>query len=182
MPTRMRRDRGFTLLEVMMATTVLAVGTVSVLMVFGTAIAFAHRRQAQQELTQVVAEARSEARSLVNRWRPAKPVAPAPGKKPSKDEPVVVPTTPAGAEAETAVKPSQVISGYQYSIRFDPVRRETPEAGWRTTITVTWGDRKSHQESRVLLADVIPDEELASSRTYEEERAAMEAAGARETR
>lgn len=179
----MRRSRGFTLLEVMMATAVLAVGTASVLMVFGTALSFAHRRQGQQQLSQVLAEARTDARSLVNSYRPKPPETGA-AKPAGKGDPAssAGPTTPAGQSAETNPRNSTVWAAYQYVLRFDPVQRDVPEAGWRTTVTVNWGDGQSYQESLVITPDVIPDDEFAYSRTYELERAGQDDAtkGAKE--
>lgn len=188
MTARMRRTRGFTLLEVMMATAVLAVGTVSVLMVFGTALSFAHRRQGQQQLTQVLEEARTDARSLVNGYRPKMPAAGTVAKKGDRSAPVAAedsgPTSPAGQGSETNPRNSTVFAAYQYTLRFDPVQRDVPEAGWRTTMTVNWGDGQSYQETLVITPDVIPDEEFASSSTYAEERAGLDKAtkGTQETR
>lgn len=151
-----------------MATAVLAVGTVSVLMVFGTALSFAHRRQGQQQLTQVLAEARTDARSLVNGFRPGKPSAKATSKSggsSGSSQP-----TPAGQTADTEPKQSTVFAAYTYTIHFEPVRRDAPESGWRADITVHWGDGQEYPESVVLTPDVIPDEEFGYSLTYQEER------------
>lgn len=180
--TAMRRKRGFTLLEVMMATVVLAVGTISVLMIFGTALAFAHRRQGKQQLTQVLEEARTEARAMVNAYRPNAPVKtvkPAPG---AKGTPAPEVRSPAGAQSQTEPKASTVFAAYRYTLRFEPVRREAPEAGWRTTVTVNWGDAQEYQETQVLASDTIQDEEFASSMTYAEERAGVQSGKTRETR
>lgn len=168
---RMRRSRGFTLLEVMMATAVLAVGTISVLMVFGTALSFAHRRQGQQQLTQVLQEARADARALVNLYRPAAAVAGAKSATGKSAASASDSSTPAGAEAATQPKMSSVFAAYSYVLHFDPVQRGAPEAGWRTSVTVRWGDGQEYQESVVMSSDAIPDEEFAFSSTYAEERA-----------
>ncbi|MCE9634158.1 MAG: prepilin-type N-terminal cleavage/methylation domain-containing protein [Planctomycetes bacterium] len=180
---RMRRARGFTLLEVMMATAVLAVGTISVLMVFGTALSFAHRRQGQQQLTQVLQEARSDARALVNSYRPSKSGASQSGSA-AKDRAANTTgvASPAGQDPETQPKNSTVFAAYTYKLRFEPVRRDVPESGWRTTVTVNWGDGQEYAEAIVITSDVIPDEEFASSKTYEEERAGIDAAKSREKR
>jgi prepilin-type N-terminal cleavage/methylation domain-containing protein len=182
----MRRRSGFTLLEVMMALAILAVGTVSVLMVFGTALSFAHKRQGQQQLAQVLEEARTDARSKVNLYRAGKVVAAAPKPvKGSKDAPVRagIPT-PAGSTPETEPRQSSVFAAYGYRLRFEPVRPDLLEAGWRTTVTVNWGDGQSYQETLVLTPDNIPDEEFASSTTYDEERRGEDqgSKGTRETR
>jgi len=191
MTTTMRRSRGMTLLEVMIATAVLAVGTVSVLMVFGTALSFAHRRQGQQRLTQVVSEARSDARSMVNSFRaPKAGAAPAPapkrdkGKDKGKGKSAVVDNpTPAGNGPDTDPRQSSVFAAYSYQLHFEPVRPDLPDAGWRTTLTVRWGDGEEYSETHVFISDVIPEEEFKYSMTYEEERQGEgDTKGTRETR
>lgn len=182
----MRRKAGFTLLEVMMALAILAVGTVSVLMVFGTALSFAHRRQGQQQLAQVLEEARTDARARVNLHRPGRAAAPAPA-KPAKGKDAAASSgisTPAGATPETEPRQSSVFAAYAYKLRFEPVQRELPEAGWRTTVTVNWGDGQEYRETLVVTPDWIPDEEFASSSSYEEERRGDDkgSKGSRETR
>ena len=171
MARRMRRRRGFTLLEVMMATAILAVGTVSVLMVFATATGFAYRRQADQQLAQVLDEARSEARACVNAFRPpSSQPSPAVQKGRSKAAPpqADLPGGPGGVRPAT---PSIVFSGYTYELKFEPLLKDLPEAGYRTTITVRWAGGQERVETFIVLPDVIPDEEFAYSKTYEEERA-----------
>lgn len=181
----MRRSRGFTLLEVMMATAILAVGTVSVLMVFGTAISFAHRRQGQQQLTQVLEEARSDARSLVNTFRPGGPRSgpgSASGSSRGGSQGASASATPAGEKPETDVRPSRVFAAYAYQIRFEPVRRDVPDAGWKTTVTVKWGEDKTYTETLVLAPDVIADEEFTTSVSWDDEQAGRTGGGVRETR
>lgn len=173
-PVGRARRRGFTLLEVMMATSILAVGSVSVLMVFATATGFAHRRQAGQQLTQVLDEARSDARAHVNAYRPvsARPAAGARRRAGSSEKDAAAPSEfPGGPEGRVPSKSSTVFQGYSYDLRFEPVVKGVPESGWRTTIRVTWGDAQEHVETTVFSPDVIPDEEFAYSLSYEEERA-----------
>lgn len=181
-----RSSSGFTLLEVMMATAVLAVGTISVLMVFGTALSFAHRRQGQQQLAQVLEEARSHGRSLVNRYQaPKAAAAGAAAKSGTKDKPpaatagsakdrkafVSTVSTPAGpATTDTEPKSSTVFAAYRYRLHFEPVRADAVEAGWKTTVVIEWGDGQSYQETLALRPDVIPDEEFASSISFAAER------------
>lgn len=170
MGLRMSRLRGFTLLEVMMATAILAVGTVSVLMVFATATGFAHRRQADQQLSQVLDEARSDARAYVNAFRPPSAVpnpAVAKGRVKQQAPQADLPGGPGGV---VAAKTSTVFAGYSYELKFEPLRRGAPEAGYKTLITVRWGDGQERTETIVVLPDVIPEEEFAYALTYEEER------------
>jgi prepilin-type N-terminal cleavage/methylation domain-containing protein len=151
-----RRDResgGFTLLEVLLATSLLAVGAVSVLVVLASAAGFAARRQTQQRLTQVLDEARNDARAIANAFRP------------SKDEPL-----PGGDDATFDAKASALYGGYEYQLSFGHVDSTVPEAGYRVRVEVTYGDEQSHTENLIVGADAVPDEEFAKSITYEAER------------
>src|SRR5687767_1615421 len=64
------KARGFTLLEVLLATAIMAVGTTSVLVVIATAAGMASQRQVKLRREQVVDEARHDAQTLVNAFRP----------------------------------------------------------------------------------------------------------------
>lgn len=146
-------QRGFTLLEVMLATGLLAVGSVSVLVVLATAAGFASKRQAQQRLAQVLEEARYEALATVNTFRPS--------------EEFPLPGGEGGVAPDTV---SRIFAGYSYQLRFQAVDKEVPEAGYDVFVNVVYGDGQEFQEQVVVAADVIPDEEFQRSLTYEEQR------------
>ncbi len=148
-----RRQKGFTLLEVLMATALLAVGSVSVMVVMATAIGFASQRQAGQRLTQVLEEARYDAQAAINEFNPTKG-SPAPGDQ----------------DGAVAVKQSAIYTGYTYGLTFVPVDKEVLEAGYQVDITVEFGDGLTRNETVFLGADVIPDSEFTSSITFEAER------------
>jgi len=63
------RQGGFTLLEIMIALAVLAVGAVCVLSTFAAAIALHMRREDDVRMARVIDEARTEAQALWNGWR-----------------------------------------------------------------------------------------------------------------
>lgn len=176
---RARKASGFTLLEVMVATSILAVGTVSVLAVFASAVGFANRRQSQAELAQVLEEARSEARSLVDAFRP--PAGQTTKPKNSKT-PVSASRLPGGDSGKVAEKGSKVFEGYRYDLTFEELARGVPEAGYRTTITVKWGEDQQYTETLAVLPTSIPDEEFAFSLSYEEERSDKADGQGRETK
>ena len=156
-PDRKRPGRGksggFTLLEVLLATSLMAVGAVSVLVVLASAAGFASRRQSQQRLTQVLDEARNDSRAIANAFRP------------TKDDPL-----PGGEDATFDPKSSALYGGYQYQLSFGHVDSAVPEAGYRVGVLVTYGDEQSHTEKLIVGTDAVPDEEFATSITYEAER------------
>ncbi|MCG3134066.1 MAG: hypothetical protein HMLKMBBP_01352 [Planctomycetes bacterium] len=176
------RARGFTLLEVMLATSILAVGTVSVLMVFASALGFANRRQAGAQLTDVLDEARSEARVLVNTWRPASSTSSS--KSSAKGRPAPAGTAlPYSNDGVVPEKQSTLYDGFRYALRFEAVQRGVPEAGVRTIITVKWGDGLEKQETFTVLPSTIPLEEFSRSITFDEESAGKaDVKGGRENR
>ncbi len=174
------RSTGFTLLEVMIATSILAVGTVSVLAIFASAVGFANRRQAQAELAQVLEEARSEARSAVDAFRPAAAIS---GARPANPKaPVSAARLPGGDSGKIPEKTSRLFEGYRYDLAFEELARGVPEAGFRTTITVRWGDQQSYSESLTLLPTSIPDGEFEYSSTFQEEEQDRADGKARESR
>ena len=142
----------------------IVIAAVSVLAVFASAVGFANRRQAQAELSQVLDEARSEARSLVDGFRPGKAGPVQRGKKPP-----AFAALPGGIDGRVALKTSRTYDGFGYEIAFAPVVRDVPEAGFRTAITVRWGDQQSYTESLTLLPTSIPDGEFDYSATFQEE-------------
>ncbi len=165
-PRPARARSGFTLLEVMLATSLLAVGAVSVMIVLATAAGYASQRQSQQRLTQVLGEARNDARTLVNQFRPGGDA-----------------KLPGGQGGKTEPKQSALYPGYTYALAFTDVDAAVPEAGYQVLVTVTYGDGLEETESLIVSGDTIADDEFRTSRTYAEERAGeADRKGGREAR
>lgn len=154
---RRKKDGGFTLLEIMLATSLLAIGSVSVLVVFATAAGLAAKRQGDQRLTQVIEEARSRAQQMVNDFEPSERAS-APGDSDGRVEP----------------QQSQAYGGYVYRLTFKPTNRAVPEAGYDVGIDIEYGDGLQYGETFVIGANVIPDHEFERSLTYERERAGLD--------
>ena len=149
-PRRAGHEGGFTLLEVLMATSLLAVGAVSVLVVLATAAGYAGQRQSQQRLTQVLEEARNEARTMTNAFVPRSD-----DKVPGKDD-------EPNEEQQSTLYP-----GFTYQLAFVPVDGDVPEAGFEVTATVRYGDGQEHVEFLVVGSDSVPDSEFSRSLTHE---------------
>lgn len=175
MTTGMRSSRstGFTLLEVLLATAIMAVGTTSVLVVIATAAGMASQRQVNVRREQVMDEARHDAQAIVDSFRVPKgtPAAAAPakpgGKSGSKAEPAASPTIPPKVEGKRSAR----FDGFNYDILFEPRDRQVPEKGYDVTIVVNYGGGElSATTTTTLIPTTIPDDEFAVSTTYEEEK------------
>ncbi len=148
-----------------MATSLMAVGSVSILIVLASAAGYANERQGRQRLTQVLDEARNDARASVNVFRPRE------GRKVPGDE-----------EGQLDEKVSALFPGYRYELAFALVDTSVPESGYDVLVTVRYGDEQSHQERVIVGSDTVPDEEFERSLTYEQERKGGSNEGGRETR
>jgi len=174
-------QQGFTLLEVMIATALLAVGSMSVIMILATAAGFASKRQESQRLTQVLEEARFEARAMVNDFRA--PGTGGTGGTGSGAPAGAVLAVPGGDDAKEGPKPSSLYAGYTYVLQFARADPAVPEAGFRVTVTLEWGDGQTQVEEITIAPDVIPEEEFQTSITYEaERRGTQDRGGTRETK
>ena len=71
MMTRARRDSGFTLIEVVIAMTILAIGATSILAIFVTAVSFQTKRMEDNRITELYNYARYHAQEAFNAFDPA---------------------------------------------------------------------------------------------------------------
>lgn len=148
-----RGQAGFTLVEVMMATGVFSVGAISVLVVLAAAGGFASKRMQDQRLAQVVLEARMEAEAFVN------------AHDPTAENPV-----PGGDDGTVGEKSSTLFSGYAYGLRFVPVDKAFPQAGYEVEVTIHYGEDLEDKNVLFLNRSSIADIEFARSITWDEER------------
>ena len=164
---RKRGSAGFTLLEVMMATALLAVGTTSIFMMLTAGNAFHVKRRRQQRVSQVLDEARFFAQSKVNNFTSTS-----------------ARRVPGGDGGRIAEQGSRLFANYRFELRFSAVNLDVPDAGFSVDITVRTADESSYEHSIVVARDTIPMEEFATSKTYEAERAgeADSSKGTKETK
>lgn len=159
--------RGFTLLEVLLATAIMAVGTTSVLVVIATAAGMASQRQVNVRREQVIDEARHDAQAMVDAYRPGTAVAPAPGAKKGAKAAVNVDLGPGRVEG----KKSQRFDGFTYDLTFEPKDRQILEKGYDVTIVVHYGGGElSATATTSMISTTIPDEEFLTSTTWLEEQ------------
>ena len=149
---------GFTLLEVLLATSLMAVGAISVLVVLASAAGYATQRRTQQSLTQVLEEARNHARAMAN------------AHVPSKEQPL-----PGGKQAAVDPRSSSLYPAFAYSLKFDHVDKSVPEAGYRVSVNVKYGVADGTEgidktETMVIASDTVPASEFERSITYDAQR------------
>lgn len=155
-----RAQSGFTLLEIMIALAILAVGAVCVLSTFAAAIALHMRREDDVRMTRVMEEARTEALLAWNSWESTKekPLPP-----PIKDQPF---------SRDPAVS---------YSISFEliegqPTGLDGSANGAAALVQVRREGRDRPRELRVYLSrSELRPADFRRSWTYDQEKKASEA-------
>jgi prepilin-type N-terminal cleavage/methylation domain-containing protein len=165
---RKRISTGFTLLEVLLATAIMAVGTTSVLVVIATAAGMASQRQVNVRREQVLDEARHDAQAIVDAFRPGRntPVAP-----PAKGKSAKADTAARLAPDKVDGKQSTRFDGFNYDIAFSPIDRQVPEKGYEVGITVHYGGGElSASTFTTMMSTTIPEDEFTTSSTWEAER------------
>ena len=171
MRPNMRRlaSRGFTLLEVLLATAIMAVGTTSVLVVMASAAGMASQRQVNVRREQVIDEARHDAQAMVDAFRPAATptAAPVPGAKKSTRTAPSANVGPAKVEG----RKSSRFDGFTYDLTFEPKDRQILEKGYDVTIVVRYGGGElSATTNTSMISTTIPDDEFLTSSTWQEEQ------------
>ncbi len=144
------RARGFTLLEVMIALAILAVGSICVLSAFGAAIALHIRREADVRVARALEEARLEAQDLFDRWLP------------SPREPVPPPLV----DRSTARVP-----GVSYSVEFSLLPGVAATEAVRAKVVLQQEGGRDRTQNLLLGRSRLPAIELRTSRTVDEEKA-----------
>ena len=156
--SRPRSERGFTLLEIMIALAILAVGAVCVLSTFAAAIALHLRRESDVRTARVLEEARVEAQDVWDNYRPAKG-----GSLPAPLKDISYNRDP----------------NFSYSVTFEPVDGQPVGVDGRVgavaaVVRITRdgeAGRGRGREARIFLArSGIRPEDLKGSFTYEYEK------------
>jgi prepilin-type N-terminal cleavage/methylation domain-containing protein len=170
---RRRVSVGFTLLEVLLATAIMAVGTTSVLVVIATAAGMASQRQVGVRREQVLDEARHDAQAMVDSFDPGVP----------DTAPQVISLKKGDAKPKSSTKqaPDKVIGkkssrydGFNYDIAFDARDTAVPEMGFDVWITLHYGGGELTYTAppMTMLGKTISENEFARSSTYLDEQKA----------
>ena len=149
-------EKGFTLLEIMVALAILAVGSVCVLATFATAIALHMKREENVRLVRVMEEARNEAQAAWDLHRPTKDHA---FPRPLKDIPY------------------SRDPGLSFSITFGPVEGQPQgldgtQSGVSALVKVMREGQKDRprEETIILTRTGFRMEEMKDSFTFEKEK------------
>ncbi len=152
-PATRRRERGFTLLEIMVALAILAVGAICVMSTFAAALALQLRRDAAVRTARVLEEATAEAQAEFDAFTPTKErllPAPIPERPWSRNDAIgwSVTFAPApGFDARVAVKARVIVV----------------EHGSR-------GNKKEREQVVFLDRTGFPKDELATSLSFQQEK------------
>lgn len=153
---RPARERGFTLLEIMVALAVLAVGAVCVLGTFAAAIALHLQREDDLRAKSVIEEARREAQAVFESHRA------------TANQPLPEPLKNQSWSRDVNVT---------WSVSFASVEGVKPEDGCIAILTIRQGGEDAEAgglpprvEQLFLTGESIPPDELKTSVTFEREK------------
>jgi type II secretory pathway pseudopilin PulG len=180
----MRRSAapGFTLLEVLLATGIMAVATTSVLVVIATAAGWASQRQLNLRRAQVVDEARHDAQQAVDLFTPG--AAPATPQKIAMKQGTTKPVAAARvAPDDVKSRKSGRYDGFSYDLAFRPRDRTAPEKGFDVDITVHYGGGDlAYATSTTLAGTTVPESEFLESTTWRDEQSGIDGPKSREAK
>jgi prepilin-type N-terminal cleavage/methylation domain-containing protein len=181
--TSRRASKGFTLLEVLLATAIMAVGTTSVLVVIATAAGMASQRQVGLRRAQVVDEAIHDAQAMVDSFRPAAAKAAPVAKKGEKGDPKAGPSAQRLGPEDVKGKASKRYAGFNYDLTFAPKDRMVLDRGYDVGITVHYGGGElSYSTGASMISTTIAPDEFERSTSYIEEQSAQASAKPKETK
>jgi prepilin-type N-terminal cleavage/methylation domain-containing protein len=175
---RRRLSRGFTLLEVLLATAIMAVGTTSVLVVIATAAGMASQRQVGVRRQQVLDEARHDAQAQIDAFEPGQPDTAVQKIATKKGEAKPASTTRQAPDKIIGKKSSRY-DGFTYDVSFEPKDPMVPEMGFDVGITLHYGGGELTYAAppAPMIGKTVADSEFLRSATYLEEQKAPATAG-----
>ena len=167
------RQTGFTLLEVLIAMSILAVGATSILAIFVAALSFQTQRVEDNRITELYNFAREHAQVAFNAWDPALESDDGQGKKGPKEIKADL-TSYEAAQAsgdKLAVDAFERFPGFRYEIRWSPYELSVGDSSWVAHITIFrlsgQPDQSTYWNKEILTRSGVPVGEFFSSPVLE---------------
>jgi prepilin-type N-terminal cleavage/methylation domain-containing protein len=146
----MKNERGFTLLEILLAMIILAVGGVSIISLFAAAVSLQYDSAMNQRRALILADMMGEAQQTLDAWSPttAKPLPPDVAKKPAPQFP----------------------RDFEVAMSFREAGICPPGEGAIATISLFFKGRELTPARRILQRTVFTASELEASTSFEEDK------------
>jgi len=150
--TGRRREGGFTLMEILIAMTILVLGGVSVISLFAAAVSLQYDSVVNERKALILSDIVSEAQQVLN------------AHKPTKDQP----NPPNIERKESATYPRQ----FEYEVTFSRSQYIPPGEGAIAHIRIYYNDQPQKEITRILQKTVFSEKEIEGSISLEMDRAA----------
>ncbi|MEN8151232.1 MAG: type II secretion system protein [Planctomycetota bacterium] len=151
-----RRERGFTLLEILLAMTILVLGGVSVISLFAAAVTLQFDSVVNERKAMILSDIVSEAQQVLNDHRPTKEEA----------------NPPDIERKESSLYPNE----FEYKVEFRKSGYIPPGEGAIAHITMFYRDQALEPVNRILMKTIFAAKEIEKSISLERDRAADAAA------
>ena len=167
------RQSGFTLLEVMIAMSILAVGATSILAIFVAALSFQTQRVEDNRITELYNFAREHAQISFNAWDPAQEAGDKTKKKGPKEIKADLTTYETAQESQDplVMHAFEKYPGFKYEVRWTPYDLAVGDSSWVAHITIIrlsgQPDESVHWTKEVLTRSGVPVGEFFSSPVLE---------------
>jgi len=150
------REGGFTLMEILLAMTILVIGGVSVISLFAAAVSLQYESVVNERKALIISDIVSEAQQVLNDHKPTKEA----------------PNPPNIERKESPLFPKD----FEYQVDFSRSQYIPPGEGAVAVIRIYYRDRELESITRILQKTVFAAKEIEKSISLEADRAADAAA------
>ena len=153
---KQRSERGFTLLEILLAMTILVLGGVSVISLFAAAVSLQYDSVVNERKAMILSDIVSEAQQVLNDHKPT----------------MEAPNPPDIERKESTLFPDE----FEYKVEFQKSGYIPPGEGAIALITMYYRDQDLEPVRRILMKTIFAAKEIEKSISLEMDRAAEAAA------